>query len=199
MSNHDRLGRALALAHQAHRTQKRKGTDIPYISHPIAVSALTLEYGGNEDQAIAALLHDAIEDGGQAYAPLIEEAFGPDVLGMVLDCTDGTAENKTAAVTPEEKLTDWKTRKLTYLEHLRGKPPTTPSLLVSACDKLHNARAILFDFRKLGEPLFGRFTGNREGTLWYYDELATIFVAKQLAPSSSLRLIVDKLLREAQA
>lgn len=199
MLNHDRLGRALTLAHQAHRTQKRKGTDIPYISHPMAVSALTLEYGGNEDQAIAALLHDAIEDGGQDYAPLIEEAFGSDVLGMVLDCTDGTTEDKAAAVTPEEKLADWKARKLAYLEHLRSRSPATPSLLVSACDKLHNARTILFDFRKLGEPLFRRFTASREGTLWYYDELATIFVAKQLAPSSSLRLVVDKLLLESRA
>ena len=198
MLNHDRLGRALALAHKAHRTQKRKGTDIPYISHPMAVSALTLEYGGNEDQAIAALLHDAIEDGGQAYAPLIEEVFGFGVLGMVLDCTDGTAEGKATAATPEGKLADWKTRKLAYLEHLRGKPPATPSLLVSACDKLHNARTILFDFRKLGEPLFRRFTAGREGTLWYYDELATIFMEKQLVPSSSLRHVVDKLLTESQ-
>jgi (p)ppGpp synthase/HD superfamily hydrolase len=93
MIEHDRLADALALAHEAHRTQKRKGTDIPYIAHPMAVASLVLTHGGSEDQAIAALLHDVIEDAGEAYAGRIHEAFGPDVLAMVRDCTDGSFEN----------------------------------------------------------------------------------------------------------
>ncbi|HEY0197072.1 MAG TPA: HD domain-containing protein [Rhodanobacter sp.] len=199
MLNDDRLSRALSLAHEAHRTQKRKGTEIPYISHPMAVAALTLEHGGNENQAIAALLHDVIEDGGADYTARIEEAFGSDVLVMVQDCTDGTAESKAVALTPAQKYIDWKTRKQTYLKHLRDKPLATPSLLVSACDKLHNARAILSDFRQLGAPLFDRFTAGRDGTLWYYDALAILFVDKQVAPAAQLHATVKELLVEAAA
>ena len=106
MSNDSLLGHALILAHEAHRSQKRKGTDIPYIAHPMAVSVLTLEYGGSEDQAIAALLHDTIEDGGENYAARIKDTFGDGVLAMVQDCTDGTTESKTLAVTPGEKRAD---------------------------------------------------------------------------------------------
>jgi len=199
MSHDDRFGRALSLAHEAHWNQKRKGTDIPYISHPMTVSALTLEYGGDEDQAIAALLHDAIEDGGAEYAARIGEAFGPRVLAIVQDCTDSTAESKAAAQTSGQKRLDWKARKLAYLARLRDKPSTAPSLLVTACDKLHNARAILADFRQQGEPLFNRFTAGRDGTLWYYGQLAAIFADKQVAPSASLQATVQALLEEANA
>ncbi len=167
MIEDDRLAAALALAHDAHRTQKRKGTDIPYIAHPMAVASLVLEYGGSEDQAIAALLHDTIEDGGEACADRIDEAFGPEVLAMVRDCTDGSFEHKVAA------------------------------LLVSACDKLHNARAILADLRLLGDALFTRFTGRRDGTLWYYDELAGIFADKGAAPARSLNSAVTAMHAEA--
>jgi (p)ppGpp synthase/HD superfamily hydrolase len=197
MIHEDRLAAALSLAHEAHRTQKRKGTEIPYIAHPMAVASLVLEYGGSEDQATAALLHDVIEDGGEAYAMRIEDAFGPEVLAMVRDCTDGTAESKAVAVTLEAKRTDWKSRKLLYLQHLRDLPATTPSVLVSACDKLHNARAVLGDFRLIGTVLFERFTGGHEGTLWYYNELARLFADKNVAPAASLAHVVAAMQREA--
>jgi (p)ppGpp synthase/HD superfamily hydrolase len=197
MMEQDRLARALALAHDAHRVQKRKGTDIPYIAHPMAVASLVLEYGGSEDQAIAALLHDTIEDGGEAYADRIGEAFGSDVLAMVRDCTDGSFEHKAAARTPHARYANWRERKLRYMQHLRAMPADSPSLLVSACDKLHNARAILADLRLLGDALFERFTGRRDGTLWYYDELAGIFADKGAAPARSLNRVVAAMHAEA--
>lgn len=186
----DRLGRALALAHEAHRLQKRKGTDIPYIAHPMAVSSLVLQFGGSEDQAIAALLHDTIEDGGEAYAERIGTGFGAAVLAMVRDCTDGSFEQKAGARTPEAKFANWRERKIAYMAHLAAVPDTSPSLLVSACDKLDNARAILADLRLLGDALFQRFTGRREGTLWYYDQLSRIFADKGVAPSAVLARVV---------
>src|SRR5690625_2013743 len=195
MLKQDRLAAALALAHDAHRTQKRKGTDIPYIAHPMAVASLVLEHGGSETQAMAALLHDAIEDGGADYDNRIGEAFGMDVLEMVRDCTDGTAEAKAAATTVEAKRAAWEARKLAYLDHMKAKPATTPSLLVSACDKLHNARAIVGDLETVGAEVFERFKAGREGTLWYYGELAHIFKAKNVPPAASLARAVDAMRR----
>jgi (p)ppGpp synthase/HD superfamily hydrolase len=193
----DRFAASLALAHEAHRHQKRKGTDIPYIAHPMAVAALVLEYGGSEDQAVAALLHDVIEDAGEAYAVRIGDAFGADVLAMVRACTDGTAESKAMARTREAKYADWRSRKLAYLQHLRALPADTPALLVSACDKLHNAHAVLDDFRLLGNVVFERFTARKNGTLWYYHELAGIFADKGILPARSLARIVATLETEA--
>ncbi|MCK9538402.1 HD domain-containing protein [Dokdonella sp.] len=195
MIEHDRLAAALAMAHAAHQTQKRKGTSIPYISHPMAVAALVLEFGGSEDQAIAALLHDTIEDGGEAYAERIGEAFGPHVLAMVRACTDGTAESKAAAVTMDAKRADWQARKDAYLAHLEAMPSKSPALLVSACDKLHNAHAVLEDFQRVGERVFERFTGGREGTLWYYAEVARLFAEKGVAPAARLSAVVAALQR----
>lgn len=197
MIEQDRLAAALALAHDAHRVQKRKGTDIPYIAHPMAVASLVLEYGGSEDQAIAALLHDTVEDGGEAYADRIDAAFGPEVLAMVRDCTDGSFEQKAVACTSNAKYANWRERKLQYMQHLRAMPAESPSLLVSACDKLHNACAILADLRLLGDALFDRFTGRRDGTLWYYDELAGIFADKGAAPARSLNRAVAAMHAEA--
>jgi len=199
MIEHDSLADALALAHEAHRTQKRKGTDIPYIAHPMAVASLVLTHGGSEDQAIAALLHDVIEDAGEAYAGRIHEAFGPDVLAMVRDCTDGSFENKSVARTPEAKFANWRTRKLAYIDHLNSMSAGSPALLVSACDKLDNARAILADLRLLGSALFERFTGRRDGTLWYYDQLAGIFLEKRVAPAAALNRAVVAMHAEASA
>lgn len=199
MIEQDRLAAALALAHDAHRMQKRKGTDIPYIAHPMAVASLVLEYGGREDQAIAALLHDTIEDGGEAYVDRIGDAFGADVLAMVRDCTDGSFENKAAARTPEAKFANWRQRKLAYIDHLRSMPADSPALLVSACDKLDNATAILTDLRLLGPTLFERFTGRRDGTLWYYDQLAGIFLDKRVAPAAALNRSVAAMRAEASA
>lgn len=155
---------ALAMAIEKHRTQFRKGTDIPYISHLMAVSALVLENDGDEDQAIAGLLHDAVEDqGGLETLDEIRRQFGDRVADIVRDCTDAW----------EQPKPPWKERKDTYLAKLPTKP--LDSLLVSLADKVHNARAIRDDYGKLGDELWDRFAGGKEGTIWYYRELSRIF------------------------
>jgi (p)ppGpp synthase/HD superfamily hydrolase len=160
----DRFDEAFQYAHQLHRTQTRKGTAIPYISHLMAVAALVVEHGGNEDQAIAALLHDAAEDhGGAERLAEIRKKFGNTVANIVADCTDAWVEPKPP----------WRPRKEAYLATLRDKP--AQSLLVSLADKTHNAEAILFDYRALGDRLWKRFNGGADGTRWYYSALAEMF------------------------
>ena len=180
-----RYTQAVDYAREAHGSQVRKGSALPYIHHPLAVSSLVLEYGGDEDQAIAALLHDVVEDCGAFHEEQIRRQFGPRVARMVMACTDGTRESKAAATTPELKRADWQHRKHAYLAALRDEPDEV--LLVSGCDKLHNARAIAADLRRpdVGASVFARFTGGREGTLWYYGELARIFSARSqpMAPA----------------
>lgn len=155
---------ALTYAAGLHRQQMRKGTDIPYVSHLLAVSALVIENGGDENQAIAGLLHDAAEDqGGAATLAAIRQLFGEDVAAIVADCTDAWGEPKPP----------WRARKEAYLAALPQKPPR--SLLVSLADKTHNARAILNDYRRIGDALWPRFAGGKDGTLWYYGALAAIF------------------------
>lgn len=192
-----RLAAALALAAEAHRGQVRKGTAIPYIAHPMAVAALVLEFGGSEEQVIAALLHDAIEDGGTAFAARIGGAFGPAVLAMVEACSDGTAEGKAVATTVEARRADWRLRKDRYLAHLQATPAGSPALLVSACDKLHNAHAVMEDLQHLGAGVFERFTGGRDGTLWYYTRVAEIFAGKGVVPAARLARVVAAMQREA--
>lgn len=133
---------ALQYAHDIHRKQTRKGTTIPYIAHLMTVSALVIEHGGDEDQAIGALLHDAAEDqGGETTLEDIRKRFGDIVAEIVHDCTDSWVEPK-----PE-----WGPRKEAYLALLPKK--ATRSLLVSLADKTHNAEAILFDYRVIGDAL----------------------------------------------
>jgi (p)ppGpp synthase/HD superfamily hydrolase len=159
-----RYDEAFRYAHELHGTQKRKGTSIPYISHLMIVSALVIENGGTEDQAIGALLHDAAEDqGGTKTLNEVRRRFGDVVAEIVSDCTDSWTEQKQ----------DWQPRKEAYLAKLAAKPPR--SLLVSLADKTHNAEAILFDYRVLGEALWDRFNDGVAGTRWYYRSLANIF------------------------
>ena len=159
-----RFDDALRYAHELHREQTRKGTPIAYISHLMTVSALVIEHGGNEDQAIGALLHDAVEDqGGAETLEDIRRRFGDAVAEIVADCTDAWIEPRP----------DWRPRKEAYLVTLPKKP--AQSLLVSLADKTHNAEAILFDYRVLGDELWPRFNGGAEGTRWYYQSLADIF------------------------
>ncbi len=146
-----------------HATQTRKGTDTPYISHLLGVAGLVLEYGGNEDQAIAAMLHDAIEDQGAQHEPVIAQRFGPVVARIVRACTDADTLPKPP----------WHERKQTYIDHLAHVDADV--LLVSAADKLHNARAICADLRLHGPAVFDRFKGGLEGTLWYYESLLDVF------------------------
>jgi (p)ppGpp synthase/HD superfamily hydrolase len=153
----ERFERALVFAAHLHRNQRRKGSGVPYVAHLLAVCELTLEYGGDEDEAIAALLHDAIEDqGGAAARAEILDRFGPRVTEIVDGCTDSEETPKPA----------WRVRKEAYVERIRTASPSVR--LVSACDKLHNARSLVMDYRIYGEALWGRFKGGRKGTLWYY-------------------------------
>jgi (p)ppGpp synthase/HD superfamily hydrolase len=138
-----RYTEAIGLAARAHEGQVRNGTGVPYITHPVAVAALVAQYGGDEDQQIAGLLHDVLEDGGPHYAEEIGRCFGPRVLRIVEACTDGVPD-ATGRKPP------WKERKVRYLEHLRREPDDV--LLVSGCDKLHNGRSILDDLMPSALP-----------------------------------------------
>jgi (p)ppGpp synthase/HD superfamily hydrolase len=159
-----RFEQALLLATRKHAGQRRKGTDIPYVSHLLSVAGLVLEAGGDEDLAIAALLHDVVEDcGGAPMLQEIRSQFGERVAHVVDGCTD-------TDLTPKPP---WRQRKEDYLKHLRTADADT--CLVSAADKLHNARSILADYRQLGEPVWERFQGKRDGTLWYYRALVDEF------------------------
>lgn len=155
-----RFDDALAFASQIHRAQRRKGSDVPYISHLLSVCALTLEYGGDEDCAIAALLHDAVEDhGGLAMADQIEEKFGTTVRDIVLECSDRG----------DDQDTPWRFRKDAYLASIPRK--SEAAILVTSCDKLHNATMILNDLRNDGLSVFSRFSAGRDEVLWYYRQL----------------------------
>jgi len=152
-----RFEEALIYATHLHATQSRKGSATPYIAHLLAVTALVLENGGNEDEAIAALLHDAVEDqGGAATREEIRRRFGNSIVEIVDGCTD-------ADVVPKPP---WRPRKEAFLARLRE--ATASVRLVVAADKLHNARSVLGDYRVLGESLWKRFNGGKDGTLWYY-------------------------------
>ena len=175
----DKFSEALALAIEAHDGQYRKGTRTPYISHPMAVAAIALEFGANEYQAIAALLHDVLEDGGIHYATVIREKFGDNVYSIVQGCTDGTPCQQPDVHTG--KL-DWYERKINYLEHLKTASKANDVLLVVAADKLHNVRCIIQDLQTIGECVFERFTTKKEGTLWYYRSVSDILHARSLCP-----------------
>jgi len=155
---------ALHYAVVIHAGQIRKGTDIPYLAHLLGVASIALEYGGSEVEALAALLHDAGEDaGGIGRIEDIRQRFGNAVADIVQGCTD-------TVVVPKP---EWRKRKEEYIAHL---PDATSAVrLVSASDKLHNARAILRDYRVHGDHLWLRFTGGKHGTLWYYRELVGAF------------------------
>lgn len=155
----NRFIEAFALAEELHRRQHRKGSDVPYITHLMAVASLVGEHGGDEDQVMAALLHDAVEDqGGEATLGRIRAVFGERVALLVEACSDALNEPKPP----------WLHRKQTFLDALRTAPSEVR--LIVAADKLHNVRTLVRDYRLVGEALWERFTGRREGTLWYYRE-----------------------------
>jgi (p)ppGpp synthase/HD superfamily hydrolase len=162
-----RLGKrfddALLHALSLHRKQQRKGNNVPYAAHLLGTAGLVLDFGGDEAQAMAALLHDAAEDhGGRPRLAKIRKRFGADVARMVEDCTD----------TFEKEKPEWRPRKEAYIASLPGK--RARSLLVSAADKLDNARAIVADLRAHGVGTLDRFSGKRD-TLWYFQELVKVF------------------------
>ncbi len=171
-----RFEAALVLANRLHATQTRKGTDIPYIGHLLAVTSMVIENGGNEDEMIAALLHDAVEDqGGPETREIIRQQFGESVAAIVDGCTD----------TDQTPKPPWRERKEKHIALLRHASPSVR--LVSLADKLHNVRATLHDYRMQGEAVFDRFTGGKEGTLWYYRALMEVF------REIESRLLVDEL------
>ncbi len=156
----------LAYATTLHAQQARKGTRVPYVAHLLGVASIVLAEGGDEDMAIAALLHDAVEDqGGKPTLREIERRFGKRVARLVEACTDADSVPKPP----------WKDRKTRYIEAIRHEP--ADARLISAADKLHNARDILADYRQHGEEVWKRFRGGREGTLWYYRSLVDAFRA----------------------
>jgi (p)ppGpp synthase/HD superfamily hydrolase len=155
-----RLSEAFEFARRAHDGQFRKGTAIPYITHPMAVCSLALTYGANEDEAIAALLHDTAEDGGgEAVLVAIRKLFGLEVEAIVRACSDSLAED------PEKKA-PWHERKKQHLEHLASASRSVR--LVAASDKLHNLQAILTDLQTEGPALWKRFKAGPKDQVWYY-------------------------------
>jgi len=190
-----RFRRALTLAYDLHAEQERKGSGVPYISHLIGVASLVLDYGGDEDTAIAALLHDAIEDcGGDIARQCIRETLGMDsadrvsterILAIVEGCSD----------TDRTPKPPWRERKLVYINHLATASPETR--LVSSADKLHNVRSLLQDYRAVGEALWSRFAGGRDGTLWYYRAVVSALSAAETTPIvAELDRVVTELERQ---
>lgn len=180
----ERIAQALALAVEAHDGQKRKGTQIPYIAHPMGVASIALEHGADEDQAMAALLHDAVEDGGTEYAQRIRTQFGERVAHIVQGCTDGVPD-------AAGKKEAWKPRKERYIAHLEE--ASDDVLLVSGSDKLHNARAIVEDLLRIGPLVFERFTASKDETLWYYESLAKVFSRRDTPVAKALSDTVERM------
>ena len=159
-----RFLRAFQFAAEKHAGQTRKASTIPYIAHLMGVASLVLEAGGDEDLAIAALLHDVVEDcGGAPILTEVRRCFGERVAHVVDGCTDSDTDPKPP----------WRERKENYLRHLKRADAGTR--LVSAADKLNNIRSILTDYREIGESVWARFNGGRDGTLWYYRALRDEF------------------------
>jgi GTP pyrophosphokinase len=189
MSLSHRFEDALVYAARLHATQVRKGTSTPYVAHLLGVAAIALEHGAGEDQAIAALLHDAVED--QGGAPTREEIrwrFGDAVTAIVDACTDADTVPKPP----------WRARKEAYIAHLAH--VSSDARLVSEADKLYNARAILNDLRTVGEAVWQRFAGKRDGTLWYYRSLVTAFRACAPATPGEASLVdeLDRVVTEIE-
>jgi hypothetical protein len=189
-----RFARALRYAHSVHAGQTRKGTEIPYVAHLLGVASLVIDDGAaagrlSEDEAIAALLHDAAEDqGGAARLADIRDRFGDRAADIVAACSD----------TFEIPKPPWRERKQDYLDHLRGESDTGV-LRVSLADKLHNARAVLSDYRQIGDLLWSRFHPEAD-TEWYFRSLAELFAERMPGPlSDELTRTVDELERAIAA
>lgn len=182
-----RLIEALGVAARLHARQLRKGTDIPYLSHLLGTCSIALDYGADEDEAIAALLHDAIEDvqpTEEARAAVAE--FGERVLHIVEGCTDSDSHPKPP----------WQARKQAHVAHVREADASV--LLVSAADKLHNARSVVADLRRHGPSTWDRFNGGRDGSLWYYRALVDAFCANPVHRPDLVEEL-DRVVREMEA
>jgi len=169
----ERFHKAMAYATKLHKDQSRKSTTITYISHPIGVASLVLEANGDEDQAIAALLHDIPEDcGGEPRLQEITEMFGPRVEKIVRGCSDSLVED------PTEKA-PWRDRKEVHISHLHK--ADTDTLIVTAADKAHNARSIATDLQNQGPSLWDRFNAQRDDIIWYYESVYEVLNQRQVS------------------
>ena len=184
----DRFAEAVRLAAEVHHDQRRKDTNIPYIAHLLGVASLLLDQGGDEDEAIAALLHDALEDQAERISEdEIRERFGDKVTRIVVACSDHTGTGQKAP---------WRERKERYLSHLTQQPDDV--LRVSLADKLHNARAIVADLRTVGDDVWNRFTGDPLQQAWYYTSLAEIFRDRRPSPlADEFAVVVAELVQRA--
>jgi len=176
-----RLAEAVTFALDIHAAQVRKGAETPNIGHLLGVASLVLEHGGDEEQAIGGMLHDAIEDCGVEQEAVIAARFGARVAAIVRGCTDADTIPKPP----------WQARKEAYIAHLEQASPDI--LLVSCADKLYNARAILTDLRTHGLAVFDRFTAGQDGTLWYYGALSDQF--RRLLPGALSRELEETVQR----
>ena len=184
----NRFTSALVYANQLHASQVRKGSNVPYISHLLSVAALVLEDGGDEDEAIAALLHDAVEDqGGAKTWAAIRDSFGEKVALIVDGCSD-------CDVIPKPP---WRDRKLQYLEKMHG--ASTAIQRVSMADKVHNARSILADWHREKDAVWSKFKGGKEGTLWFYQAFLQLHQGKTDSYlATELEWVVSQLLYVCQ-
>ena len=166
----ERFINGVQFAHNVHRLDNRKGTTIPYVSHLLSVAGLVLESGGDEDLAIAGLLHDAVEDAeeisGEEMSDRIRSKFGD----RVADIVDGCSDTKSS---PGGSKPPWRSRKEAYIKHLRS--ASDDVLRVSIADKVHNARSIATDQDRFGEVVWDRFTSTSEESRWYYTSLRDIY------------------------
>ena len=170
----DRFHLAVKYATFWHRHQVRKSTDLTYILHPLGVASLVLEAGGNEDEAIAALLHDVPEDcGGQVMLDEIEALFGPRVAEIVAGCSDTLVEDR-------ENKPEWRVRKQGHIDEIKASSDMGLHL-VTAADKLHNARAIVTDLQNDGSIVWNRFNAGQEDILWYYTEMLKVLKSKSVS------------------
>ncbi len=171
MSYSPKFERALIFATRLHIDQVRKKSDTPYIMHLLAVASIVADYGGDEEQVIAGLLHDSVEDqGGRPTLNTVRGRFGPRVARIVEACTDSF----------ETPKPPWQERKRAYVEHVKG--AREDELLVSAADKLHNARSIVAEQRRVGNRAFQRFNARRVDVLWYYSALVRAFAKRNRTP-----------------
>ncbi len=179
---------ALTFASRLHAGQPRKGSDAPYISHLLAVAAIALEHGATEKEAIAALLHDAVEDqGGQKTLDKIRRRYGKRVARIVAAVSD----------TDQSPKPPWRDRKEAYIERLQSEPYSVR--LVVAADKLHNARHMLSSYRVQGEDLWSDFNGGREGTLWYFRAVVDGLRGASEPGEDQLQAIIDEIDRTLAA
>jgi (p)ppGpp synthase/HD superfamily hydrolase len=186
MRRSKRFEDALRFAAKLHAKQTRKGSDTPYIAHLLAVTAFVLEHGGTEDEAIAALLHDAVEDqGGKRTLRRIRKRYGRRVARIVKGCSDTDTDTDTQEKPP------WIERKTAYIDHLRTASPSVR--LVAAADKLHNARSVLTDYRALGDELWSRFSVGRDGSLWFYRQVTAALQAAAQPGEDRLNALVAEL------